>query len=128
MPQVFNVNERYKIEKVGNEEKIARSGGNDYKNLQNFLDSYVKKHNVKPEQGITLNKQELFRELKIKKGSYDRYQACRNLASQIESKLKGYIVAFFQKDYQHFWDFILLKKHWEELQREEKQEKTKQIK
>ena len=117
MAKVFDVNEKYRIredEKKG--KRIVRREGNNYRRLQDFLDKFVVQHNVKPEQGITLTKEELFRELEVQ-GSYDRYPACRNLASQIEKKLKGYVVVFFQKDWKHYWDFILLEEHFKALQK-----------
>jgi len=39
-------------------------------------------------------------------GSYDRYQANRQLAQQIEQHLHGYIVVFFQRDWKYYFDFI----------------------
>ena len=117
MAQVFDANKEYQIkEDEKNGKRFIRREGNNYPRLQSFLDDFVVQNNVKPEKLIRLSKEELFRELEVQ-GSYDRYQACRGLASHIEKKLTGYVVMFRQIDWKYHWDFILLEEHYKALQK-----------
>ena len=111
MAQVTNLNERYQFRYEKGRQVIRRKQKRDYSRLQNFLDKFVKENDIKiGKQAITLSKEEIHGLLGLS-GSYDRYQANRQLAEQIEQHLHNYLVVFYQRDWKFYFDFIPLREN-----------------
>jgi len=107
MAQIIkDINKKYRIIGDKNNRQVVRGSKRNYARLQNWLDEYCKKNNVQPNtQAVNLSLAEVHSLLGLT-GNYDRYQACRQLGSQIEEKLNGYLVVFYQQDNQKYFDFI----------------------